>query len=151
MEECGAGSAAIRLDNLLLAQPQWLTSSLLQMTSGNVNPRVGGRADVGTWPGAHRHERLCWFEAEVAISSLEVRANDQTQPNCVLSLSPSAKSRRGEARDRASDLGLVLGPKRLILQNVRIALETTTHFRELCVGHIAAVEERGGSHLRTVI
>ena len=151
MEESVAGSAAIRLDNLLLAQPQLLTSSPLPMTGCNVNLRAGGRAFCSAGHGAHRHERLCWFEAEVAISSLEVRANDQTQPNCVLSLSPSAKSRRGEARDRASDVGLALGPKRLILQNVNIALECTQHFRDLCIGHLAAVEESGGSKLRTVI
>lgn len=78
-------------------------------------------------------------------------ANDPTQPNSSLSLLPSAKIRRGEARDRASDVGLALGPKRLILQNVNIALEATRHFQELCVGHMNAVEETGGSKLRTVI
>ena len=31
-----AGSAAIRLDNLLMAQPQWLTSYHLQMAGRNV-------------------------------------------------------------------------------------------------------------------
>ena len=95
VEESVAGSAAIRLDNLLLAQPQWLTSSPLPMTGCNVNLRAGGRAFCSAGHGAHRHERLCWFEAEVAISSLEVRANDQTQPNCSLPLTPSAQSRRG--------------------------------------------------------
>ena len=95
VEESVAGSAAIRLDNLLLAQPQWLTSSPLPMTGRNVNLRAGralvrtGDRGGGGDPGE--------AEVEVEISSCEVRANDHTQPNISLSLSPSAKSGRGEA------------------------------------------------------
>jgi hypothetical protein len=42
-----------------------------------------------------------------------------------------------------------VGSRRLFLQNVDIALETTRHFREMCIGHIAAVEELGGSKLQS--
>ena len=77
VEESVAGSAAIRLDNLLLAQPQWLTSSPLPMTGRNVNLRAGSRAVCRA--GDRGHYQLvecCSAEVEVEIPSLEVRAND---------------------------------------------------------------------------
>ena len=102
VEESVAGPAAIRLVNLLLAHPQWLTSSPLPMTGRNVNLRAGSRALVRTGDrgggGCGGHESFAGeAEVEVEISSCEVRANDHAQPNISLSLSPSAKSGRGGA------------------------------------------------------
>ena len=81
VEESVAGSAAIRLDNLLLAQPQWLTSSPLPMTGRNVNLRAGSRAvcragDRGGGDWRYQLVECCFAEDEVEIPSLEVRAND---------------------------------------------------------------------------
>ena len=102
VEESVAGPAAIRLVNLLLAHPQWLTSSPLPMTGRNVNLRAGSRALVRTGDrgggGCGGHESFAGeAEVEVEISSCKVRANDHTQPNISLSLSPSTKSGRGGA------------------------------------------------------
>ena len=117
------------------------------MTGRNVNLHagswaLGSTADRGGGGGRSGDEA----EVEVEISSNEVRANDHAQPNISLSLSPSAKSGREEARDRASDVGLVLGPKRLVMQNLNIALETSRHFREICVATLLRSRKMVGSN-----
>ena len=98
VEEIVAGPAAIRLVNLLRAHPQWLTSSPLPMTGRNVSLRAGSWTLVRTGDrGRSRRRRAGEADGEVEISSCEVRANDHTQPNISLSMSPSAKSGRGGA------------------------------------------------------
>ena len=96
VEESVAGPAAIRLVNLLRAHPQWLTRSPLPMTGRNVNLHAGSWA-LGSTADRGGGGGRSGDEAEVEISSNEVRANDHAQPNISLSLSPSAKSGRGGA------------------------------------------------------